>query len=127
MKYLLLIIVTLLTSCITSRQIINQAKELTPGIIKKEIRTGMFQAEVIEAIGSPNIITRDSQGKEVWVYDKISAEAEFSSSTQYGTILLLGFIREKKEVVTTQKTLTVIIRFDDKGSVESFSYHYTKF
>ncbi len=101
-------------------------KELTPAVVKKEIKEGMSGAEVIQALGSPNIMTRDSRGKEVWVYDRLSAEVEIKKDTQYGTILILGFLSEKTKVKTTQKTLTVIIILDG-DKVESFSYHYSKF
>ncbi len=101
-------------------------KELTPAVVKKEIREGMSGAEVIQALGSPNIMTRDSRGKEVWVYDRIAAEVEIKKDVQYGTILILGFVSERKKVKTAQKTLTVIITLDG-DKVESFSYHYSKF
>ncbi|MEO0203131.1 MAG: hypothetical protein ABIL37_05380 [candidate division WOR-3 bacterium] len=101
-------------------------KEITPAIIKKEIRVGLSGAEVIQALGSPNIITRDSKGREVWVYDRMSAEIETKSDAKYGTILILGFVSERTKTTKTQKTLTVIITFDN-DKVESFSYHYSKF
>jgi outer membrane protein assembly factor BamE (lipoprotein component of BamABCDE complex) len=120
----------MLLSCYsaTSTSSINtEARELTPGIIKKEIRIGLSQADVVNILGSPNIITRDSKGKEVWVYDRISAEVETQSSSQYGTILILGFVNQKTKTKTTQKTLTLIITFDSDNRVENFSYHYSKF
>jgi len=103
----------------TSTSSINtEARELTPGIIKKEIRIGLSQADVVNILGSPNIITR---------YDRISAEVETQSSSQYGTILILGFVNQKTKTKTTQKTLTLIITFDSDNKVENFSYHYSKF
>jgi len=110
-----------------SSERINDEKEITAGLIKKEIRVGLSGADVINALGSPNIITRDSKGKEVWVYDKIYAQAEWTSSSQYGTILILGFFKETRKLKTSQKTLTLIITFDNEGKVESFSYHYSRF
>ncbi|MEI6127326.1 MAG: hypothetical protein WCQ99_12320, partial [Pseudomonadota bacterium] len=50
-------------------------REMTLGIVQKEIRAGMSQATVAEALGSPNIVTRDEDGQETWIYDKIATEA----------------------------------------------------
>jgi len=108
----------------------TQERETTVGVVQKEIRVGMSQADVAEALGSPNIVTRDSQGKETWIYDKIASEASYSKdSGGTGLILnLFGFYsREAGASSTTQKTLTVIIKFNDNKAVDSFSYHASKF
>ena len=122
----------LILGCMTAaqhQQSLPSAKEreMTTGIVQKEIHIGMSQAEVATALGSPNIVTRDSSNKETWIYDKIASEASYSQSHGYGTILLLGFSRDAGAVSTTQKTLTVVIKFDEKNLVESFSYHASKF
>ena len=100
---------------------------MTLGIVQKEIRVGMSQADVASALGSPNIVTKDSSGKETWVYDKMATEASYSQSHGYGTILILGFSRDAGAASTSQKTLTVVIKFDEKNLVDSFSYHASKF
>ena len=123
-------LILFLSSCALfsqSRENVTDEKEITAGLIKKEIRVGLSGADVINILGSPNIITRDSKGKEVWVYDKIYAQAEWTSSSQYGTVLILGFFKETRKFKTSQKTLTLIITFDNEGKVESFSYHYSRF
>lgn len=121
-----------------------QEREMTVGIVQKEIRVGMSQADVAAALGSPNIVTRDSEGKETWVYDKIATEASYSQSGgglgggvgaggAPGNALILGGVggsygKTAGAMATTQKTLTVIIKFDKNTSlVESFSYHTSKF
>jgi len=124
------VLILFLSSCALfsqSRENVTDEKEITVGLIKKEIRVGLSGADVINILGSPNIITRDSKGKEVWVYDKIYAQAEWTSSSQYGTVLILGFFKETRKFKTSQKTLTLIITFDNEGKVESFSYHYSRF
>ena len=116
---------------------------MTVGVVQKEIRVGMSQAEVAEALGSPNIVTKDAQSDETWVYDKIATEASYSSSSGSGSgnvagagvagsTLLLGglgggFNRHAGASSTTQKTLTVVIKFDANGAVKTFSYHSSKF
>ena len=36
-----------------------QEREMTVGVVQKEIRQGMSQADVAGALGSPNIVTKD--------------------------------------------------------------------
>lgn len=108
----------------------TQAEEMTVGVVQKEIRVGMSGADVAQALGSPNIVTKDSAGNETWIYDKIASEVSYSKDAG-GTGLIInlfgGYNREAGAVSTTQKTLTVVIKYDDKGLVESFSYHASKF
>ncbi len=148
LNFILTLLVIFIVGCmmpLEHQQVLNstQERELTLGIVQKEIKIGMSQAEVVELLGSPNIITRDSEGKETWVYDKITIEATYSISTNEvgagvggggvpGTSLILGIItggfsRESGAIATTQKTLTVIIRFDENKKVSSFLYHASKF
>jgi outer membrane protein assembly factor BamE (lipoprotein component of BamABCDE complex) len=102
-------------------------REMTVGIVQKEIHKGLSQAEVAEALGSPNIVTRDAGGKETWIYDKIASEASYSQSSAYGTILILGASQASGASGTAQRTLTVVIKFDDAQRVDSFSYHSSRF
>lgn len=127
-----LLVSLLLSGCMTAAQHqkslhSTQEREMTLGIVQKEIRVGMSQADVATSLGSPNIVTKDSGGKETWVYDKIATEASYSKSNVYGTILILGFSRDAGAVSSMQKTLTVVIKFNEKNLVESFSYHASKF
>lgn len=138
----------LMSGCMTAAQHqqtlhSTQEREMTVGIVQKEIRVGMSQADVANVLGSPNIVTRDSEGKETWIYDKIATEASYSRDSGgigggagaggvAGTTLILGlfggsYSRETGASATTQKTLTVIIKFDKNNKVESFSYHASKF
>ncbi len=105
----------------------SQEREMTVGVVQKQIHKGMSQADVAEALGSPNIVTKDSSGLEAWVYDKIASEASYSNSSGYGNILVLGVSKNAGASSTTQKTLTVVIKFNDKNTVESFTYHSSKF
>lgn len=121
-----------------------QDRRMTVGVVQKEIRVGMPQSEVVAALGSPNIVTRDLDGRESWVYDKIATEASYSSDTggiggaaagggvPGGSALVLGGVgsgyrRSAGATATTQRTLTVIIKYDQSGLVESFSYHSSSF
>ena len=102
-------------------------REMTVGVVQKEIHTGLSQAEVAEALGSPNIVTRDASGRETWIYDKMATEASYSASDVYGTILLLGGGQAAGAASNSQKTLTVLIKFDASQRVESFTYHSSRY
>lgn len=143
-----LLVFVLLSGCMTATQHqqslpSTKEREMTVGIVQKEIRVGMSQADVATALGSPNIVTRDSEGKETWIYDKIATEASYSRDSGgigggagaggvAGTTLILGlfggsYSKEAGATAITQKTLTVILKFNKDGKVESFSYHTSKF
>lgn len=121
----------------------SSEREMTVGIVQKEIRRGMSQADVAQALGSPNIVTKDGDGKEVWIYDKIASEASYSNDSggagflggaggAPASALILGigsgsYTRNAGAAASTQKTLTVVIKFGKDSRVETFSYHASKF
>ena len=145
---LLLLVCVLMSGCMTAaehQQSLSSAqeREMTVGVVQKEIRVGMSQADVATALGSPNIVTRDSEGRETWIYDKIATEASYSRDSGgaggfvgaggiTGSALILGVLggnysRDAGASSTTQRTLTVIIKFDKETKVETFSYHASRF
>ena len=102
-------------------------ENFTLGAVQKNIRVGMAQTEVAEALGSPNIVTKDAEGHESWVYDKIASEVTSGGSGGYWTLILVGGSWGRSGTSSTQKTLTVVIRFDAKSRVKGVSYHASKF
>ena len=113
----------------------DQAERITVGTVQKEVRIGMSAANVASVLGSPNIVTSDDQRQETWIYDKISTDVTYSRSS--GTIvgLIFGSSAAGAGVGTTnagsssssQRTLTVIIKFDGNSRVRDFSYHTSRF
>ena len=104
-----------------------QDNKLTVGTVQKEIRKGMSGAEVAGALGSPNIVSTDEQGREVWIYDKISTERVYSEGSGYGTLILFGYLGSVGASSTSQQTLTIIIKFDNDKKVRDFAYHASRF
>lgn len=118
-------------------------QEMTLGLVQRQIHIGTSQDEVAIAIGSPNIVTTDSTGKETWVYDKVASITSYDSNgfgvgaggigggsggNGFGGGLLgIGYSKNKNNVQSSQKTLTVVIKFDKNHRVESFSYNMSKF
>ena len=111
----------------------------TLGVVQKALRPGLSQADVAERLGSPSIVTREADGREAWVYDKVSSEVEASrgsvgvggfgsgaGSTFWG-LLGVGAGKRSEKAKSSQKTLTVVIRFSAAGGVESFTWHVSRF
>lgn len=137
------LLLLLLTGCMTASQHRAEVQDetsdrLTVGTVQREIKVGMSGAEVIKVLGSPNIVTTDTERREVWVYDKVATETVYSESRGGVAALILaaggaagGAIPYSSGASgaksTSQRTLTVIINFDKEGHVRDFAYHATKF
>ena len=123
--------ITVLTGCQSvpqQRQAMRESSEekLTLGVAQREIREGLSQAEVAQALGSPNMVTRDANGVETWIYDKISTEFTYSNSAG-GAALLLGTVSGSAGVSSrSQRTITIILKFTD-GKVTKFTYSASSF
>ncbi|HWL79820.1 MAG TPA: hypothetical protein VNR89_02595 [Roseomonas sp.] len=101
---------------------------LTVGTVQREIRQGMSGAEVAAVLGSPNIVTGDEHRRETWVYDRIATEQVYSSSSGgVNALFLAGVGGRSGAAQTSQRSLTVIIRFDETGRVRDFSYRTSSF
>lgn len=112
---------------------------LTVGKVQREVRVGMSSADVISVLGSPNMVSTDEERREVWVYDKIATERVYSSSSGGVNVLFLGFgsgtagglggggNSSAGASSTSQRTLTVIIKYDKVGKVRDFAYHSSRF
>lgn len=110
-------------------------EKLTVGKAQGEIKIGMSSADVIAVMGSPNIISTDDQRREVWVYDKFSTQASYSRSSAGISGLIFGAIggavggvnAEGGSSAKTQRTLTVVIKFDENRKVRDLAYHTSSF
>ncbi|HVO09217.1 MAG TPA: hypothetical protein VMX54_00575 [Vicinamibacteria bacterium] len=111
----------------------------TLGLVQRELQAGLSQAEVVERLGSPNLLTRDAHGREAWVYDKVASEFESSgrhlgvagmgtgAGASVGGILGVAAERHSEKARVTQRTLTVVVRFNEAGLVEKFSWRDSRF
>jgi outer membrane protein assembly factor BamE (lipoprotein component of BamABCDE complex) len=102
---------------------LNKGDKVTVGTVQRQIKVGMSSADVIEALGSPNVVTTDDQRREVWVYDKTATEVV--SSDGYWNVVLMG--QGAKAAASSQRTLTIVIKFDENKKVRDFAYHTSSF
>ena len=118
----------LLFSCAAN----NQSEDrLTLGTVQSHVSKGQNQTDILKILGSPNIITMDVQGREVWTYDRISKKS--SSRGGFGFLLFNpltwfgGGATSYGESSSSSKSLTVIITFDDNKNVSDFTYQSLEF
>lgn len=142
------LIVLSLTGCMSAQQHkaavqSDEGDRLTVGVVQREVRVGMSGGEVASVLGSPNIVSTDEKGREVWIYDKIATDRVYSRSSGGVAALVLGGTLVGSGLVggaagpyyssgagassTSQRTLTVIIKFDEQRKVRDFAYHSSKF
>lgn len=140
-RHLLLALLPLmLAGCVTAPQHRaavegEGADRLTVGKVQREIRVGMSGAEVVKVLGTPNIVSTDEERREVWVYDRVSTTTVYSESRAGVLALVLGGSGGALAGVggdsgarsTTQRTLTIIVKFDKDARVRDFAYHATQF
>ena len=140
-----LVAVLTLSGCMSASQHAADVRKgtdedrLTVGTVQREIRQGMSGAEVAQVLGSPNIVSTDEKRREVWVYDKVATDTVYSTSQGGVAALVLGgsggvggaaggstgYGAGAKS--TSQRTLTIIIKYDEAGKVRDFSYHSSRF
>ena len=125
MRLIFVILICLLTfSCATQyhkQQVEDKDSKLTLGNVQKNIKVGMSGAEVARVMGSPNMVTKDGDNSEVWIYDKISTTSASSSSSILGVGGVVGGsvgvgglgTYDGSASSRNQKTLTVVIKFKD--------------
>lgn len=111
------------------------SNNLTVGAVQQSVYIGMSGAEVAMALGSPNIVSTDELRNEVWIYDRFSTErvqtegpdaiALLQSLVDGGSALDGTSTRQSES--SSQKTLTVIIKFDEDGLVRDYAYHTSRF
>lgn len=132
-------IVVAVTGCSATRHRADVAEttvdRITVGTVQNEIRVGMDAASVAEALGSPNIVSTDAERREVWIYDKFSSEVAYSRSDGMILGLIVGGTgggagsggKSAGARSSSQRTMTVIIKFDLEHRVRDFAYRTSSF
>lgn len=121
----------------------DSGDRMTVGTVQREIRVGMTSADVVEVLGAPNMVTTDERRRENWVYDRISTETAYSGSSGGVNALILGggpvgagiaggaggagYGSSAGARSTSQRTLTIIVKFDEEQRVRDFAYRSSSF
>lgn len=130
---ILIIAATQLLGCSLFQSYGND-RDLTVGTVQREIRVGMSGAEVAAALGSPNIVSTDEYRNEVWIYDKISSHSvQTQTHMSPATLMLFDPLApitatsSNQRNSSSQRSLTVVIKFDEDKKVYDFAYHTSRF
>jgi outer membrane protein assembly factor BamE (lipoprotein component of BamABCDE complex) len=126
---LILSCVALLTGCLNPQDVHNSVKgddksTISVGVAQKNIKVGMTSAAVAEVLGSPNIVSTDEEGREVWIYDRVTTSVRASAANGPLTLFVGGAAAASER---SQSTLTIIVKLDKAGKVRDLAYHTSKF
>lgn len=124
----ILLVAGMFGACANQQVVPTQKSNLTAGMVKKGVVEGVTsQTEVINLFGSPNLITTNSRGNEVWTYNKSSYGATSSSvngglgGIATGTLLgIFGVSGNSSASNTSTSSFDLIITFDKRGIVEKY-------
>ncbi len=87
----------------------------------------MCQDKVAYVLGAPNIVTKDKFGREAWIYDKHNTEVSLQESSSDAWLILGKYAGDTHKSTSVQKTITIIVKFDENSLVDHISYHTSEF
>lgn len=93
----------------------TDTQKITLGSVQSQVQPGASSADVIAALGSPNIITTNNDKTETWVYDKVMSETEIARDYYGGA------------KVKSSRTMIVTIKFNKSKKVEDVQYRQTSY
>lgn len=109
------------TPLLQSRQV--ETEKITLGSVQSRLHEGSSSAEVIAALGTPNIVATNPDKTETWVYDKTFTETEISASGI--TLPFSGSASGAR--AKSSRSLIVSIKFNKQKTVESIQYRQTSY
>ena len=111
-----------LVGCVETRIIDSSGADLQRITLAKvqSISQGDTGASVIEALGSPEIITKSDNGGEVWIYDKVSIYQEVEAGAT-------GVFSSAKTSVRASKSLMVTVYLDSERKVTDTNYRSMRY
>ena len=115
MRFIFIMFLVFCISCTTTP---TQKSNFTPAVAKKILKKGETnQAQILAYWGSPNMVTRDSSGQEVWNYSKQSFESQQKAG---GLSFLIGGGSGAVSKSSTS-SFEILITFDDQGIVQDYN------
>jgi len=121
---------TVFVGCATADK--DRNSNFTHGNVQRVLKKGVTtQQQVIEVFGAPNITTTDAENNEVWTYQKHSIGGE-SLDAGGGVIgVVPGAVgvggTSGSAYSQSSKTMTLIIKFNEKKIVKDFQSMYSSF
>lgn len=109
------------TPLLDARQV--ETQKITLGAVQSQLHEGSSSAEVIAALGPPNIVATNPDKTETWVYDKTFTETEISAS---GINLPFSGSATGAKAKST-RSLIVTIKYNKQKTVESIQYRQTSY
>jgi hypothetical protein len=89
-----------------------QSNRLTTGQVQLTLhRNQTTQTEVLEAFGAPNLVTVNSEGEEVWTYQRNATVVNSQSSNAFGTVIFFGGSTQSSGLEQSSRTMTLIVKF----------------
>lgn len=103
------------------------SQNFTLGAVQMKIHRGMSDGDVAEALGAPNIVTKDSDGYVTWIYDKVGTEISYEEKGGGFWLFIIGSSKVRGNTQTNQRTLTAVVKFDANSRVDNITYHSSTF
>jgi hypothetical protein len=120
----------ILVACapVPTKPVETRNSEMTHGNVQMNLKVGeTSQTRVLEVFGAPNITSIDGSGQEVWTYQRAATVTQSTSSSGYWTVLLAGQSQQASGLEQTQRTMTLIIKFNDQKIVSDFRSRSSEF
>lgn len=122
----------------------TQASALSYGTVTSQVQKGKTtQLELLNLFGGPNISTTDAAGLESWVYERSVSQTDVDTRSQalQGAVNLGLFFNSanvaagasgertsaSSSMATSFRSLTVIVKFDDRKVVSDYSVRASSF
>lgn len=100
----------------------NQVENLTPGQITLSLKKGeTTQVEVVEKFGSPNLVMTDSEGLEVWTYQRHATVSKESGNSASFNVIIFGARAGSTGFEQSSRAMTLIIKFREINGVKRVS------
>ena len=74
---------------------------------------------MIDAFGSPNLVTQSADGEEIWTYQRHATVSNASSSGFSATIILLSGGSSTSGFEQSSRTITLVIKFKEVNGVKT--------
>ncbi len=117
---------------------------LSYGTVTSAVRKGeTTQLDLVQLFGSPNISTYDSAGIETWVYERTVSQTDVQSNSKavqgaanLGLFFNFGSVAggasgsqstQAASTVTSVRSITVIVKFNDQKIVSDYSVRASYF